>query len=218
MGSSDEESFENKLYSNILDCINTDENWFQFDDYNEDNIRNKSYVKNLVPINFLTIDQMRFFAVKEKIEYTEDGVLQKRVDISIVVSDLQDEENLMCLIDYRRCYEKDNYQLKKSDDLLYWIKGLNQGGLYGINWERRGQQCGLVPAAHRALISNNLQPLHYYFKPPTESFDKSPMELSNKASTSTNSCTSNDGCLTSIIFTIVAFITAGVFVFKSLVA
>ena len=66
MGSSDEESFENKLYSNILDCINTDENWFQFDDYNEDNIRNKSYVKNLVPINFLTIDQMRFFAVKEK--------------------------------------------------------------------------------------------------------------------------------------------------------
>ena len=125
----------------------------------------------------------------------------------------------MYLIDRRNCYERDNYQLKESDNLnlLYWIKGLSQGEVY-ISWKRRGQYGGMIPDAHRALISNNLQPLHYYFKPPIESFDKSPMESSNKASTSTNSITSNDGCLTSIIFIIAAFITASVFVFKSLVA
>ena len=168
MGSSDEQSFENKLYSEILNCINTDENWFEFCDYNTDTFKTKAYVKIQYQLIF-DYRKYAFFVVKKKSESLEKGSWHKNVDVIIVVSDLSDEENRMCEIDSRTCFEEDNFQLRNSDNLLYWIRGLNYGGLYGIDWKRRGQQCGLIPDAHKALVSNNLQPLHYYFKPPAES-------------------------------------------------
>ena len=171
------ETFENKLYSEVLDCINTEKGWLQFSDYNSDTCRCKAYVKNLVPINFLTINQMRFFAVKEKRELYEKDTWYKEVNVFIVVSDLPDEENRMCEVDYCRCSEENNYQLKKSNNLLYWIQGLNQGGLYGIDWKRRGQQCGLIAEAHRTLVSNNIQPLHYYFDPQRNPVLNSPDDI-----------------------------------------
>ena len=100
MSDSNPESLAQKLYCDALNCINTENGWFLCQDDSTDIIKIKVYVKNLVPINFLTINKLRFFVVKQKIENFEKDSWYDNSYVSIVVSELSNEENLMYLIDY----------------------------------------------------------------------------------------------------------------------
>lgn len=176
MSDSNPESLAQKLYCDALNCINTEDGWFLCQDDNTNSIKTKVYVKNLVPINFLTIKKLRFFVVKQKNEIFEKDSLYDNSYVSIVVSELSNEENLMYLIDYCQIAKKDNYQLKESYKLFNLIQGLCQSEVY-FSWASRDQQSASVVVAHRALVLNNIQPLHYYFDPQRNPVLNSPDDI-----------------------------------------